>query len=156
MEKITKLLTTAALVMTAIACASNPVFADQQFDNFRKNQEAQYEGDRAPENCREKNIKKGDYSYQLCQHKGKPIYIRVVVDDTPISFYGYKNGKLVQSCSIDAFICHGYKNNRLVVIWNMENQTVNYKVSSPDNRQIEKSTLAESKKILKLFGFNSN
>ncbi|RUT03571.1 hypothetical protein DSM106972_052100 [Dulcicalothrix desertica PCC 7102] len=151
--QVTKLFTAAVLGIGILSTAILPAMADKKFDNFKKNQLAQFKGDSHPETCKEKTITRGSLRYDLCQHKGKPAYIRITDDGTPISFYEFKNRQLVQSCSIDAFICSGYKNNRLVAIWNLEAQTVDFNVSSESNREIETSNLAEAKKALRIFGY---
>ncbi|BDA67844.1 hypothetical protein CAL7716_020100 [Calothrix sp. PCC 7716] len=151
--QFTKLFTAAVLGISILSTVVLPAIADKKFDNFKKNQLAQFNGDFHPETCKEKTITRGSLRYDLCQHKGKPAYIRVTDDGTPVGFYEFKNRQLVQSCSIDAFICSGYKNNRLVAIWNLDAQTVDFNVSSETNREIETSSLAEAKKALRIFGY---
>ncbi|BAZ13543.1 hypothetical protein NIES4071_53820 [Calothrix sp. NIES-4071] len=151
--RFAKLFTVAILGMGILSAAILPAMADKKFDNFKKNQLAQFKGDSHPETCKEKTKTQGSLRYDLCQHQGKPAYIRVTDDGTPIGFYEFKNRQLVQSCSIDAFTCSGYKNNKLVAIWNLEAQTVDFNVSSPSNREIEKANLTEARKALRIFGF---
>ena len=146
---LNKLFTSTVLGVAIFSTAILPAMADQKFNNFKKNELAKFEGDPHPESCKEKTIKKGSLRYDLCQHKGKPAYIRVTDDGTPVGFYEYRNRQLVQSCSIDAFICNGYRNNKLVATWNLENQTVDF---APD-QDIKKANLAAARKALELFGF---
>jgi hypothetical protein len=151
--KITKFFAVTILTIGFVSPAILPAVADKKFENFKKNQLSQFDGDFRPEKCKEKIKKQGGLTYYFCQHQGKPVYIRVHDDDNPISFYEFKNSRLVQSCGIDSFTCTGYKNNRLVAMWNFENETVDFNVSSPDKRDTEKAGLAEARKALKLFGF---
>lgn len=72
MNNLVRLLTIAFLVLgiTSPSLANNKKeYYNQKVKEFR--------GDAAPVNCPEKIKKQGYFIYNLCQVKGKPIYVQI-------------------------------------------------------------------------------
>jgi hypothetical protein len=133
--------------------------ADQAFKQFMKKQVAEFTGDKAPENCKEKKlevVESGNtISYQLCAVKGKPIYLRGTIEGTPMFFYEFKNSKVVQSTGIDGGVSVGFRNEKPVVMWDFFNETINFKIDEETTEQ-QQQDLVKIKKILQRFGINTS
>ncbi|TAE57817.1 MAG: hypothetical protein EAZ87_15545 [Nostocales cyanobacterium] len=133
--------------------------ADQAFQQFMKNQVAEFNGDKAPEKCKEKQLEIVESGnkilYQLCAIKNKPIYLRGSIDGTPISFYEFKNSKIVQSTGIDGGVSVGYRNEKPVVIWDFFNETIYFKIDE-ETKKIQQQDLIKIKKILQRFGIQTS
>ncbi|MBW4507658.1 MAG: hypothetical protein KME64_14255 [Scytonematopsis contorta HA4267-MV1] len=154
MQQINRFISTAILFLGIIATTIYPAMADKQYDNFIKNQLAQFQSEAAPKNCKEKKRKVDSRTtYELCEKNDKPTYLRHTYFDKfyNVTLYSYRNGQLVQVCN---YSCFGYKNNRLVVEWLDTDKTVNFNVSSSEFKTKEKNDLAESREGLRLFGIN--
>jgi hypothetical protein len=128
--------------------------ADAAYDKFKKTQMKEFQGDKAPDNCKLKKrevIESGNKTlYELCAVKGKPIFLRVSNGGVTYGFYAFKKGKIVQSTAVDAFISIGLRNEKPVVQWNFGDQTVNYKLSD-DLKQSIQEDVTKIKQILKKF-----
>jgi hypothetical protein len=155
MNNLVRLLTVAFLVLGI----TSPSLANSgnKKEYYNKKVE-QFKGDTAPENCPENIKKQGYFIYNLCQVKGKPIYVQISSTEASegdengaldVAIYEYKNGQLIQVSKVD-FERYGFRNNKLVAGWNLDTPTIN--VSLPKYRNEEKRILAESRRILNLFG----
>lgn len=153
MTNLVRLLTITFLLLgiTSPSLANNKKeYYNQKVKEFR--------GDAAPANCPERTKKQGYFIYNLCQVKGKPIYIQISSTEASqgdesgsldVAIFEYRNGKLIQVSGAD-FQRYGFRNNKLVAGWNLDTPAIN--VSLPKYRNEEKRLLAESRKILSLFG----
>jgi hypothetical protein len=157
MHKLFTSLMTLGLVLgtSALVGIAN---ADSAFEKFKKTQMSEFNGDKAPENCQEKKLEVKEngnkVSYQLCAVKGKPIYLRFVIDDVVYGFYSFKAGKLIKVDAPDAFIVVGYRNGKPVVMWNFENETVNYNLNA-DMKASLREDAVKINGILKRFGIRT-
>jgi hypothetical protein len=154
MYKLFTSLMTLGLVLGTSAIAN----ADAAFEKFKKTQMAEFRGDKAPENCRERKLEVKESGnqvvYELCAVKGKPIYLRSRNDEVVYGFYNFKAGKLIQSDAPDAFISVGYRNGKPVVMWDFGNETVNYKLSA-DMKASLRQDAVKINGILKRFGIRT-
>lgn len=133
--------------------------ANDAYSRFIKTQVAEFEGDKAPEQCREKNLEEkdeGNYkiTYSLCAVKGKPIYIRASNEDSPFAVMNYSKGKLVGLSLAEGTAGVGYRNEQPVVYWNsgeFSTRTVNWKLSAKDKATYQKDVI-KSNRLLKKFG----
>jgi hypothetical protein len=153
MNNLVRLLTV-SFVLLGIA---SPSLANNKKEYYSQKVK-EFQGDAAPANCPEKIKKQGYFIYNLCQVKGKPIYVQISSTEASggdengsldVAIFEYKNGKLIQ-VSVTDFQRYGFRNNKLVAGWNLDTPAIN--VSLPKYRKEEKRLLAESKKILNLFG----
>lgn len=151
MHKIFLSLMSVGLILSTPLVAN----ADAAYNRFKKTQMAEFEGDKAPENCREKKLEVTESGnkvlYELCAVKGKPIYIRASSDGVTYGFYAFKNGKVVQITGVDAFISSGFRNEQPVVQWDFGNETVNFKLDT-ETKTILRQDIVKIKKILNKFG----
>jgi hypothetical protein len=137
----------------------NLATANDIYSQFMKTQVAEFEGDKIPDNCKEKKIEVKEQpnnkaTYELCAVKGKPIYMRKSYDGTPVSVTNYSKGKLVGLSLGEGTIGVGFRNNQPVVKWNsgeFGTREVNWKLSKED-KALYKKEVEESKRILKKFG----
>lgn len=128
--------------------------ADAAYNQFKQTQIKEFNGDKAPENCRVKKLEVTESGnkvlYELCAVKGKPMYLRASSGDMTYAFYEFKKGKLVQVTNVDHFLFTGFHNEQPVVQWNSLDKTVNYKLSAETKKGIQQD-VAKIKKIISKF-----
>ncbi|HLO86708.1 MAG TPA: hypothetical protein VK203_17145 [Nostocaceae cyanobacterium] len=133
--------------------------ADAAYNRFRKNQIAEFTGDKAPKNCQEKKLKLTESGnqvlYELCAVKGKPIYLKSSIDGVTYGYYEFKNSKLVQSAAPDAGVSIGFRNEQPVVRWDWFNETVTWKIDADTKTTLRENT-ATIKRILNRFGIRTS
>lgn len=154
MTNLVRLLTISFLVLGI----TSPSLANSPKKDYYNKKVQQFKGDAAPANCPEQKKKQGYFIYTLCQVNGKPISLEIQSTEASegnesgaldVAIFEYKNGQLVQVSGTD-FQRYGFQNNKLVAGWNLDTPGIN--VSLPKYRNEEKRLLAESRKILGLFG----
>ncbi|NJL65594.1 MAG: hypothetical protein HC903_32200 [Methylacidiphilales bacterium] len=154
MNRLLTSLIALGLVLGSSAIAN----ADAAYEKFKKTQMAEFSGDKAPENCRERKLEVKENGnkivYELCAFKGKPIYLRSRNDEVVYGFYSFKSGKLIQVDAPDAFISVGYRNGQPVVKWDWGNETVDYKLSA-DFKASSRQDAVKINRILKKFGIRT-
>lgn len=150
MTNLLRLLTISSLVLFT----GLPSFATNNSSVTEKH----FQGDVEPKNCPLQKRKKDSFIYNLCQAKGKPIslYIQIIESSDgnengalDVAVFTYKNGQLIH-VSADDFQRYGFRNQRLVAAWHLDQTIKN--VSSSQYRALEKRFLAESRNSLELFG----
>lgn len=153
MTNLVRILTIAFLVLGI----TSPSLANNKKEYYNQKVK-EFKGDAAPANCAEQIKKQGYFIYNLCQVNRKPIYVQISSTEASggdengsldVATFEYRNGKLIQVSGTD-FQRYGFRNNKLVAGWNLDTPTIN--VSLPKYRNEEKRLLAESRKILNLFG----
>jgi hypothetical protein len=133
--------------------------ANDAYSRFIKTQVAEFEGDKAPENCREKKLEEKDennnkITYELCAVKGKPIYIRASNDGSPFGVMNYNKGKLVGLSIAEGTAGVGFRNEQPVVYWNsgeFGTRSVNWNLSAKD-KATHRKEVDKSNRLLKKFG----
>jgi hypothetical protein len=129
------------------------------YDNFMRKQVAEFQNSNN-DKCKERKIEGGVESgskitYYLCVYKNKPVFLRTVADDTPISVSTFKGGKLVELSLWEGTGGVGFRNGEPVVEWNVgefSKRGVNWTLNAEEKSKFQEMA-AKEKRILRKFGF---
>jgi hypothetical protein len=140
-------------------------------NRFRDTQNAEFNGDTVPKNCRVKTYKtrervgtwERDVIYELCTQNSKPLYLKESydagengkVDKVTRKVFSYKKGKLVRIDHTTLSASAGFRNGQPVVERSDLDEQMNWDLSK-ESKELFQSLADESKHILKKFGIRSS
>ncbi len=146
----------AAIIFT-IALGMPLVATADTYDDFIKTQLAQFSNvgsDRCKMKTRTEIEDGNKIVYELCILQGKPIFLRMSNDGTPLSVSKYRRGKLVQFSLWEGTGGVGFRNEQPVVEWNsgeFDKRQVNWQLTASAKANYL-DIAAKERRILRKFG----